>query len=182
MRCFITLEFNKETKEKIAEVQKVIRNNSKKGRFKYIDNFHITLKFLGEIDEQKINDIYNDLLLELKNFKSFALNLNGIGAFGISNFIKTIYIKLTGQIQVLNKLAFIVDKVTTKYGFKQEHKYTPHITVAQDVELNISFNELEKILNKEFCKCVIFDKVVIMKSEQVFNKRVYTPLKIINLG
>lgn len=178
MRSFVTLEFPMETKEKIAEIQSVIRKNSEYGRFKYIGNFHLTLKFLGEVENSIVDFIGEELEKETSNESPFSISLNGIDGFGIGDTIKTIYIKISGEKERLSNLAHKVDDICRPYGYKADKFYTPHITVAQEVKLNIPFEQLKEKLNYEFCKNILFDRVTIMKSEQVGNKRIYTPVKI----
>jgi 2'-5' RNA ligase len=182
MRTFITLEFDNDTKKKIADVQSIIKQNSESGRFKYIDNFHITLKFLGEIDSNKLKSICDELVENLKDEKTFSLILNGLGAFGSGEIIKTIYIKTEGEVSKLAHLAKIVDSAAVKHGLKPERSYTPHVTIAQEVKLNKSFDELQREINSGIFEEILFDRVVIMKSEQIGKKRVYTPIKTINLS
>lgn len=180
MRSFITLEFSEEIKDNIAKVQSVIRENSEYGRFKYIDNFHLTLKFLGELPNEIINSIGKDIESEVSDENPFFINLKGIDGFGIGNTIKTIYIKVHGENEkLLLKLAKKVDGVCKKYGFKSEKTYIPHITIAQEVKLKIPFEKLKEELNYEFCKDICFDRVILMKSQQIGNKRVYTPIKTV---
>jgi 2'-5' RNA ligase len=181
MRSFVTFEFTKETREKIAEIQSVIRKNSECGRFKHISNFHLTLKFLGEVENSKINSIGESIEKEIKDESIFCINLNGIDAFGMGEIVKTIYIKIEGEMEKLSKLVKKIDDVCKIYGFKGERFYTPHITIAQEVKLTVPFGSLKKELNYEFCKNILFDRVTIMKSEQIGNKRVYTPIKYIYL-
>ncbi|QCX32519.1 RNA 2',3'-cyclic phosphodiesterase [Caloramator sp. E03] len=182
MRTFITLEFDKDTKDEIVKIQKFIKDNSFSGRFKYIDNFHLTLKFLGETDLKTIELIYEDLNKKLKDFKSFKLNFSGIGAFGINKIIRTVFIKAKEPLESIQNLYYIVDEITSKYGFKSENKYIPHVTIAQDVELKVSFQNLCDKAISLFNKEILFDKIVIMKSEQINGKRIYTPLKVIFLN
>ncbi|MCX7883812.1 MAG: RNA 2',3'-cyclic phosphodiesterase [Caloramator sp.] len=179
MRTFITLEFDKNTKEEIVKIQKLIRENSFSGRFKYIDNFHLTIKFLGETDLKTIDSIFCDLNDKLHDFKSFKLNFSDIGAFGIGKTIRTIYLKANYPLDNIMNLSKIVDETTALYGFKLENKYIPHVTIAQDVELKITFDELSKKSKDLFNKEIFFDRVVIMKSEQKYGKRIYSPLKTI---
>ncbi|SKA83770.1 2'-5' RNA ligase [Caloramator quimbayensis] len=179
MRTFITLEFDKKTKEEIIEIQKMIRENSYSGRFKYIDNFHLTLKFLGETDLITIDMINDELNKKLKGFKCFKLNFSGIGAFGVGRTTRTIYLKVKNPLDRINHLFNIVDEATALYGFKLENKYVPHVTIAQDVELKIPFNEIADKSESLFNKEIFFDKLVIMKSEQKSGKRIYSPLKTI---
>lgn len=181
MRSFVTLEFSKEIKEKIVEIQSFIRENSEYGRFKYIGNFHLTLKFLGEVENNIINSIGEDIAKETRYESPFFISLYGIDRFGTDDIIKTIYIKIEGDKNKLLMLAKKIDWVCSKYGYKTEKFYTPHITIAQEVKLILPFENLKKQLDYEFCKNILFDRVTIMKSEQIENKRIYTPIKIIYL-
>jgi 2'-5' RNA ligase len=181
MRSFVSFEFSKITIDKIAEIQSIIRKNSEFGRFKYIGNFHLTLKFLGEVEDKIINSIGEDISKATKDENSFLLNLKGIGAFGTGDIIKTIYINIEGEKEKLTRLVKKIDGVCQEYGFKTEKLYTPHITIAQEVKLTIPFESLKENLNYEFCKNIVFDRITIMKSEQIENKRKYTSLKTIYL-
>lgn len=182
MRTFITLEFTSEIKNKIKEVQDIIRQNSFRGSFKHMDNFHLTLKFLGESTDAVIEGICRDLIVELEDFKKIQLNLKGLGIFGENRDINTIYIDVSGDVDKLSRLQGIVDLVSNGQGYKQEKRYTPHITIAQKVALKLPFNELCMKIKDEIASNIVFNEVVIMKSEQLGNRRLYTPLKKIPLG
>jgi len=181
MRTFITFDFDRETKEKIYNIQSKVKDSSIKGRFKYIDNFHLTIKFLGEADEVKIGLIYQDMLRRLKGKSKINISLKGLGSFGKGDVIKTIYLKCHGELDKIYEIAEVVDKITSNYGFKLENRFTPHVTIAQEVLLKHTFEELQKGLEKEKIDNIILDKVIIMKSEQKNGKRIYTPLYIIPL-
>jgi 2'-5' RNA ligase len=182
MRTFITLEFSCEIKEKIREVQTEIRHSSLNGRFKHIDNFHLTLKFLGETRNDIVRDIKDQLREALNEVRRLKVRFCGIGGFGTSEkTAKTIYIDAKGDIDPLKCLAGIVEEVTCSFGFKKEGRFTPHITIAQDVSLLIPFKLLKSSLSDVFNEEVEFDRVVMMKSEQVMNKRIYTPIEAIYL-
>jgi 2'-5' RNA ligase len=181
MRTFITLEFGPEVKEKIAKVQKTIRENSQSGRFKYIDNFHLTLKFLGEADSNKIELLYDGLEKRLQGVKRFSVNLEGIGAFGLRETIRTIYIGISGDTDTLKRAAEAAEEAACSAGYKRENSYSPHITIAQDVKLRVPFEKLKEKLSGKFISNINFDRVIIMKSEQIGNRRVYTPVKTIQL-
>lgn len=182
MRTFITFVFDKPVKSKISDIQQVVKDNSFSGRFKYIDNFHLTLKFLGEASSEDIEKIYMDMETKVSQCSPFSIDLSGIGAFGIGDKIKTIYINSSGEINKLCKIYNLTDEIASKYGFKKENRFSPHITIAQDVLLKIPYEDLKNKLNYSFFNNIVFDKLVIMKSEQIFNKRIYTPIKTIMLN
>ena len=59
MRTFIAIEFDKETKNNISNLQNAIKADCKKGNFTTKDNLHLTLHFLGEIEEDDFTRIFN---------------------------------------------------------------------------------------------------------------------------
>lgn len=54
MRVFYAVTFYEEAKEKLIEYKNIVVNNSVKGRFTNKNNFHLTLEFIGEVDEKVI--------------------------------------------------------------------------------------------------------------------------------
>ncbi|MCS4454542.1 hypothetical protein JQ038_07195 [Clostridium botulinum] len=52
MRVFYAVTFYEEAKEKLIEYKNIVVNNSVKGRFTNKNNFHLTLEFIGEVDEK----------------------------------------------------------------------------------------------------------------------------------
>jgi len=71
-RCFIAINFDEEIKNKIVEIQKQLPEFL--GKKTEIENLHLTLKFLGEIDDDKIK-IVQEKLREIK-FKKFFITGN----------------------------------------------------------------------------------------------------------
>ena len=57
MRTFIGLEFDRKLKEKLFTIQNILKVDTIKGSWVNNSNFHMTLKFLGEIKEEQIYDI-----------------------------------------------------------------------------------------------------------------------------
>jgi len=60
MRAFIAIEMPKEIKEILLEAQKQI--NTEKAKIRPAKAFHLTLKFLGEVDETKVEEIKQKLM------------------------------------------------------------------------------------------------------------------------
>jgi RNA 2',3'-cyclic 3'-phosphodiesterase len=181
MRAFITLELNRKTKEKIADIQSFIRKNSEKGRFKYIDNFHITLKFLGEVEENILASLYEELNGMLEGKGSLELSIDSLGAFGVGEITRTIYLSISGDLNRLIQIYDTINEASRNYKFKSDERFSPHITIAQEVKLKGSFEDLKKQIGRIQIGDLKFDSIVFMKSEQLSNKRIYTPLYKIEL-
>lgn len=183
MRLFIAIDFDKYTKQKIYELQKEIRARSIKGRWKHIDNFHLTLKFLGEVSQEKLSLLDNLLNSIAFSNQRFWIKLDQVGYFDGNDSIRVIWIGVDGEIEKLNELYYKIENQLYSIGFeKEKRQYKPHITIAQDVVFNHSFENIKNIFSKHRFDKVYINKIVLMKSEQVGNKRVYTPVNEYVLG
>lgn len=177
MRSFIGINFSSEVKDDIAKIQRQVRENSAKGRFKHVDNFHITLKFLGEIEKQQAEKIAKKLEEIADKHTGFELRLQDIGRFNGRDNIRTLYIGLGGQLEALRHLNEDTENAMELLGFKREGRpYTPHITISQDLTLNIPFEELKKQIDMSCTNTIYVTKIELIKSEQIQNKRIYTPI------
>lgn len=177
MRSFIGINFSREVKEDISKIQRKVRDNAAKGRFKHVDNFHITLKFLGEIDQKQATEIAKKLEEIAEEHGDFELRLQDIGRFKGRENIRTLYIGLGGQLDALKSLNQDTEAAMEQLGFKREGRpYTPHITISQDLTLNIPFEELKVQIDMADTHIIYVNKIELIKSEQIQNKRIYTPV------
>lgn len=124
IRCFIALDLSREAINYIKEAQKIIeKQNLFIGKFTEPENLHLTLKFLGEIPEEKVEEA-KKRLKEVK-FPVFEAELGEVGIFS-KKFIKIIWIKLEN----CNKLQNGIDKAL-KEMFGLENRFMSHITLTR---------------------------------------------------
>ena len=138
MRVFVAIDIPKQTQKEIKKIQGKIPEF--KGKFTEAENLHLTLKFLGNIDEEKIDEI--KIRLRNVKLKSFETEINKIGVFSPS-FIKIVWIHLT-NFEALQK---IVDEKLSSL-FPKEKRFMSHLTIARvkSVENKKEFlEELERI-------------------------------------
>jgi len=177
MRAFIGIDFSKELKKKVADMQLRLKPYASSGRWKYIDNFHLTLKFLGEIDLSQLSAIDRELREICSHAQRFRLKISGAGFFPGKDCLRVLWLGLGGDVDMLNWLQRAIDTKLESIGFKKEKRgYTPHITVGQDIVFTRGFDEIKNIIDScEFPEATV-DCVYLFESEQVGGKRVYTPL------
>lgn len=125
-RCFIALEISREAIDYTEELDlQIKKKNLFAGKFTEPENLHLTLKFLGEISEEKLDEVKKKLK-EIK-FKEFEVNLGEVGTF-INRLNSILWIKLQGkEIWELQKI--IDDKL--KDLFESELRFMSHITIAR---------------------------------------------------
>jgi len=125
-RCFIAIDLSREAINYIKEIQKLLKKQSLfNGKFTESENLHLTLKFLGEIDDKKIEEIKKKLK-EIR-FEKFEVRLGEVGVFS-KKFIKIIWIKLNGK-GVFDLQKEVDEKL--KELFNPEERFMSHITLAR---------------------------------------------------
>ena len=126
MRVFIAVEIsNEKILEKIQTFQKNVKINAKPTR---VDQIHFTLQFLGEIDDEKCQQV-QDVLNEI-SFSQFDISLKNVGGFPNLKNPRVIWVGLEKDgARKLIDLANEIGTKLTKLGFEKDKKFKPHLTV-----------------------------------------------------
>lgn len=126
MRCFIALDLPEEIISEIKEIQEKLKKRVLfNGKFTESNNLHLTLKFFGEIDEEKLFEIRKRL--RKINFNEIEASLGEVGVFS-KDFVRIIWIKLNGK--GIYELQKRIDE-ELKDLFKEEERFMGHITLAR---------------------------------------------------
>lgn len=125
MRLFIGIDIPEDIQKTIQEIQKNLESPFAGLRFTK-DN-HITLKFLGEVSEERLE--YIKKYLKNTKFKPFELKTSQIGVFPNKQYIKVVWLGLQENKQLLN-LQKSIDNALESY-FPKEKNFIPHITLAR---------------------------------------------------
>lgn len=139
MRCFITLDLPANFVEEAVNVQNtLVKANLFKGKITEKENIHLTLKFLGEVDN--IDEIISRL--DQISLNSFDIKLGKVGVFS-KEFVRIIWIALLGA----NELQSKIDEVLSDM-FKKEERFMGHITIARPkiiIDKDALFDTISKI-------------------------------------
>ena len=137
MRCFIGIDLPIEAVKEIQRIQKIFKPNFA-GKSTSSENLHLTLKFLGKIEDNVINDV-KKRLSPIKH-PPFELTLKDIGVFS-QKFIKIIWVKVSDV-----PLQPLVDNCLNDI-FKLENRFMGHITIAR-VKSLADKNSFLQLINK----------------------------------
>lgn len=127
IRAFICLEASEEAIMEVARIQEMLDNARFHGKKTELENLHLTLKFLGEIPEEKINKI-KERLREIK-FAKFSAKFVEPGIFSFRGSPKIVWIKIGGK--GVFDLQRQIDETMIAEGFKKEERFMSHMTVAR---------------------------------------------------
>jgi len=93
------------------------------------ENFHITLRFIGEVDGAEFH--YIDAALAGIRAPSFTVRLSGVGHFGSGAKLRSLWVGADKQ-PALNHLRDKVESAVVRAGLTPDgQKYQPHVTLAR---------------------------------------------------
>jgi len=155
-RRFIAVEIP--INEKIKKLHEEIARLSTNIKLVELENMHITLKFLGDTNEDIIENIHHIIQNSIQDIQPFSIQLKGTGVFPNQNYIKVIWV----GIEKTEKMSLISSSLNTQLstlGFKEEKRgFKPHLTIGR-VKSAIGKDQLISIIDKY--REIIFDKIII---------------------
>ncbi len=133
IRSFIAIDVeDPELVSKIVRIQEEILSSS--ARLKPVErqNLHFTLKFLGDVEEARIELVVSTMKEVLASFEPFSMHLRGVGAFPRVSRPNVVWIGVDEGRDIFIEMAKELDRSLAKLGFKRETKgFEPHLTVAR---------------------------------------------------
>jgi 2'-5' RNA ligase len=135
MRVFIAIDIDEKTRAVIADVQKQLKAkvDIKKGDLKWVEpeNIHLTLKFLGEIDESKLPEIKDITKHTAEAHKNFTLDIESVGSFE-GRRGKVIWIGAGKGADELVTLQKDIDGRLEQARYpKEEREFSAHLTICR---------------------------------------------------
>ena len=124
LRLFVGIEFPPELKLRLSLLQSGVSGA------KWVDpgNFHLTLRFIGEVDEGTAADV-DEALLRLKA-RPFSLQLAGAGVFG-GDKPRQLWVGAERE-PALAALQAKIEQALIRAGLLPEpRKFAPHVTLAR---------------------------------------------------
>jgi len=132
LRLFIAVPLFEKTKNEISLWQQDIADKTG-GRIKFVkpENLHITLKFLGDTEEERKDEVIS-VLDSLEDRNSFKSDIQTVSAFPGMKNPKVLVAKLIRNKEILQEINSGLENQLLKLGFEKEDRYfIPHITLAR---------------------------------------------------
>ncbi len=185
MRSFIAIEIDPEILEKLDRFGKEIgaEIRGRKGSVKWVcpERMHLTLKFLGEVDESLIPEIAGAMDTAAGQTGGFSMEIEGAGTFGRPARVIWAGIR---ENQALRGLYERLENELVTLGFEAEERdYSPHLTLGRVKEPKAGrqiFKIVENMQSREFGKFDV-ERICLFKSELTNEGPVYTLLHSSNL-
>jgi len=125
MRLFVGLELPRPLKQRLA----VLAGGIPGARWVPAENFHLTLRFIGEVPAHRAEEI--DHALATLRTRGFALTLAGVGTFAKGGRDTQLWVGVERNPQ-LDHLQAKIETALQRAGLEPERRrFAPHVTLAR---------------------------------------------------
>ena len=131
-RTFLAVQVSDFTRNLISAIYQDLPELDKKLKKANVDNPHITIKFLGDTDEESIESISKDLEKEFEDFPAFGFEIASTGVFPSPSCPKVFWLGVEKGEDKLREMHKKVENVTNNYNIsKDRRKFKPHLTIGR---------------------------------------------------
>lgn len=133
LRTFIAVDPGKAIRDKAQALQEVLGRASPDVKWVEHDNLHVTLLFLGEVDDRIVPSVCRVVGECSAEQSSFTMAVEGVGCFPNARRPRTLWVGITDGSQELCALHDALEGPLLDLGCyrREERKYTPHLTIGR---------------------------------------------------
>jgi 2'-5' RNA ligase len=131
VRAFIAIDLEPEIKESLRSLVRDLRATRADIRWVSGEGMHLTLKFLGPIDETQALAVQEILKDVAAHHHAFPLRVQGTGAFPGETSPRVLWVGFADEPELL-ALQDDLDTALEAEGFERENRaFTPHLTLGR---------------------------------------------------
>ncbi len=131
-RLFIALPIESDLKENLSGIKEILAGHKNTLKIVEPDNYHITVKFLGECTDDLAEKIVNSFLKIECPGDEISFTASGIGVFPNLKMPSVIWAGLRMSGEKINSLYCQIEDMASRLGFEKEKRgFSPHLTLAR---------------------------------------------------
>jgi 2'-5' RNA ligase len=180
MRAFVAVDLVTDVVSEIEALVQRIQGRVRGAKWVAPANLHLTLRFLGEADEQTLSVLSETAASVCRECPSFELEFRGIGFFPSAKRPRILWIGIHQPPEVLLGLQRELEASVTKHGFEPERRdFSPHLTIARfrKPQSDPRFAELARELGEHLFGTSPVKEVVLYRSILKPSGAEYHPLR-----
>ncbi len=147
LRTFIAIELSRELKESLGRLQERLRDQVPPRSVRWVqpDGIHLTLKFLGDTTEDKVEAVKAALARAAAGWGPFSFTVGELGCFPNARQPRVVWVGVQEPSGALARLQQMVETHVTPLGFPTEKRpFSPHLTLGR-VQKYASRSEVRQI-------------------------------------
>ncbi len=152
-RVFAAIDISDEARGKVTEYVEHLRGEFSNVRagWERAEKLHLTLKFLGDIDSDELQNLTEAVEKTARQFSNFNLQISQTGVFPSKRNARILWLGIDDEAKNLRKINDILEIECEKKGFvKESRKFKAHLTIGRLREPNKSKELIDRHLNKTF--------------------------------
>jgi 2'-5' RNA ligase len=180
VRSFIAVAVPPASAERLRVAQEKLMAVEPKIKWVNPDGFHITLKFLGGVEQSRLQALWKAVSGALDGVARFTMHFQGIGAFPNLNRARVVWAGVTDGADELMGIAKRIEAISSEHGFEPETRpFAAHLTLgrAREPAPNPALAEAMRELASAELGQVTVDRVLLMKSELTRQGAIYHELE-----
>ncbi len=132
IRCFIAIDLPEATRQGLDGVQEKLQQSRARVRWVRANNIHLTLKFLGNIHPDQVDDIAAVTAQTVQNEPPLTLRTAGLGAFPSQRNPRVIWMGVAGEVKRLTHIQTRLENNLQALGFASERRgFRAHLTLGR---------------------------------------------------
>ncbi len=186
MRTFIAIELPQEIKGSLSRLQGELKATGADVKWVAPQNIHLTLKFLGEVDDKKLEKIKEAIDGLAKETSKFQVCITTLGAFPKIDSPRVIWMGIEAGDKETKEIAAVLEERLAEISIpKEDRPFSSHITIGRTRSALNRQKLVEELKNKtglggeklEFYA----GKITLFKSTLTPKGPIYETLKEANL-
>ncbi|MEK6598961.1 MAG: RNA 2',3'-cyclic phosphodiesterase [Deltaproteobacteria bacterium] len=132
IRTFIAIELPAKIIDGLKEIQDELKDGTNKVTWVKPENIHLTIKFLGDIEADKIDSIVGLLEGAAAKSRSFDISAKGVGCFPTIDNPRVLWVGIEEGNVNMAALYNNIEDALSAIGFaKEERPFKPHLTLGR---------------------------------------------------
>lgn len=179
IRSFIAIELPEETRQQLAAIQEQLKRSRAGVRWVKPGSIHLTLKFLGNILPEQVEEIAAAASQVVVDEPPVSLCVAGLGAFPSQRKPRVIWVGLGGEVERLASIQARLEKALETLGFAREGRgFRPHLTIGRVKDRHRLQGLIQAVSTLELPEFNSFDadEIILYKSDLRPTGAIYTKL------
>ena len=184
MRVFIAVELPDKVKKNMVELVNELKEVGSGVKWVEEKNLHITLKFLGWVEDRKADDVIGLATKAAAGTGSFKAKFEGLGTFPPGKSPRVVWAGVGEGAEKIKKLADSLEETLSNAAYRsEEREFSSHVTIGRVKDkkgVDKLKEKMESFKDPKFGEAIV-DHINIMKSTLTPKGPIYETVKEVKL-